>query len=613
MSKKILLLGVPSLLALPLLYSACSGFSRGAPSLGGTTTGTPVTPLAIASYSSNSGLKLCMKSLSLKSVGGGDVNLEFSVPQEQIVSPSGIELESFLIPHGTYSQISLVTADACGTNRSVDLINGQGTFKTSDPVVFKFEGLFEIGSASKKVNLQIQSIANVLDTVTSNSELPTKATANTGSLSLGSCGMQLADLPSTAFCETFDHPFAATGRSGQMDGTLWGVSRLGSNNPGQNLLNYWSPSSLDACDGSHPAGPDSSDVTVCSGQMRESSFDSGGPTALAFTSSQAFDFGGRTGTIAFDVSNNTSGPHGVWPEIWLTDQAVPSPHLHGNSPADILSIPRNGIAVSFAANVAPGLGGLISNCPIDNNPRWAVDTIKIIKNYAVDETAWYEGKWQSLGCVISSPGPNGALNHIELRISQGQIEVWAADAGSAILKIMARYTNANLSFTKGFISLEDSHLDASQSADPTTVNHTFSWDNIAFDGPAAFRDLRFDVIDALTVNGDGTINLGYLAKPAAPAQLTSLPITAANIAAAKSALLVFNFGSNPLATINYVVNGQNLSVPSPVPSGVYWNSVAVPVPVSSLVVGSQAIKISGDVDTTVTNVSIILVDASPVP
>ena len=41
---------------------------------------------------------------------------------------------------------------------------------------------------------------------------------------------------------------------------------------------------------------------------------------------QPFDFAGRTGTVVFDVSADSEGPHAAWPEFWITDQPLPAPH-----------------------------------------------------------------------------------------------------------------------------------------------------------------------------------------------------------------------------------------------------------------------------------------------
>ena len=420
--------------------------------------------------------------------------------------------------------------------------------------------------------------------------------------------MQLNE-SAVAFCETFDQAFTPGNRSGQLDGTLWGVSRLtGNNNLGQGLLDAWSPSTIDACDGSHPARPDSSDVIVCNGQLRESSNDGGSVTTLALYPKQPFDFAGRTGTVAFEVSNDSLGPHDVWPEFWLSDQPVPAPFLHGS--CDTCSLPRHGLGVRFSASFAPGQGGQAPNCPSDGHRRWTVDSLVIVRNYVAQEISLM-GRTQ--GCVIASSGPDGALNHVELRISQDQVEVWASDAGTSSLKLLSRTSDANLSFTRGLVWMEDVHYNA-EKAGGTHANHTFTWDNLAFDGPAPYRDLSFDVLDSLLPAGSGALSLGWVSSPSSPARLTTLPMSAGNIAAAHSALLMFNFGYDPVSTFSYSINGQAFTAPSPfAPSWAMGHSVALPVPLSALVPGPQQIVLSGDAGMIVANVNIVLVGAGTVP
>src|SRR4029077_12530049 len=105
-----------------------------------------------------------------------------------------------------------------------------------------------------------------------------------------------------------------------------------------------------------------------------------------------------------------------------------------------------------------------------------------------------------LDCVTEDPaGPNGGFNHVELRISQSQIDVYATDAGTTTpLKHIASITGANLTFTKGVVWIDDSHYNADKGAParPSQRVHTFAWDNVAFDGPLLARDLSFDVLDA---------------------------------------------------------------------------------------------------------------------
>lgn len=60
------------------------------------------------------------------------------------------------------------------------------------------------------------------------------------------------------------------------------------------------------------------DILICNGQLREASndnitlqFENGTVTTLAMYPKQPFDFAGRTGTISFDVSNDSHGTHAV--------------------------------------------------------------------------------------------------------------------------------------------------------------------------------------------------------------------------------------------------------------------------------------------------------------
>ena len=132
-----------------------------------------------------------------------------------------------------------------------------------------------------------------------------------------------------AFCETFDQPFPSAQRSGQLNPMLWGVSRTTGSVSFPSLLNKWALTKIQKCDGSVPTVAPPGDVIVCNGQLREASNDNwsgdGVVTVLAMYPKQPFDFAGRTGTVSFDVSNDTHGDMRAWPEFWLTELPVPAP------------------------------------------------------------------------------------------------------------------------------------------------------------------------------------------------------------------------------------------------------------------------------------------------
>ena len=414
------------------------------------------------------------------------------------------------------------------------------------------------------------------------------------------CGMQRNEMP-VIFCDTFDQPSPITNRSGQLNGVLWGVSRASGGGTD------WGASNLVGCNGTQTVAPPN-DVIICNGRLRVSQNDMGGVTSIALYPKQPFDFAGRTGTVSFDVTNDTSGMHGAWPEFWLTDQPVPVPYMHGGPPCDFCSLPRNGLGLRFGSGDGSCQGG------------WRTDSVVVVRNYVPEEHGIFWGgntgtRIEENGCVRMSTGPNGGLNHVELRIAQNRIEVWASDAGSSTLKLINTVHNANLTLTRGLIWIGDAHYNASKSGGRDDTHHTYTWDNVAFDGPATYRDLSFDVLDRMASLGNGRYDLGWPTSPSNPATLQTLPMTTANIQAATSAMLMFNFGVfSQISTFNYTINGNASSAPSPLWSqSKGMRSVALNVPLSHLVNGPQTIRLSGNQDMVVSNVNIVLVAAAPVP
>ena len=442
------------------------------------------------------------------------------------------------------------------------------------------------------------------------------------------CGMQLGGTP--AFCETFDTASGIGNRSGQLNGSIWGVSRwTGDMNFGSNYQTPWVPSTLTGCNGPQPAQPDGTDVIICNGQLRESSndnatgaFGAGTVTALTMYPKQPFNFAGRTGTISFDVSNDTEGTHSVWPELWVTDTPKPTPFLHFTNVAG--SIPANAFGIRLAASTIAGQGAqLAPNCPSDNNIRWTVDSIVAVRNYVIDDTQGFGTRSNMAvtptGCVIASSGAGGGLNHVEVQVSQNQIDVYATDAGTTTPLIhIASIANVNLSFAQGLVWLEDVHYNADASGKtPLQHNHTFVWDNVAFDGPVQARDLSYDVSDSLTACHDGTVCLGWDSiSSSQPANLNTLPMTATAISAANAQFLMFDawFETQP-KSISFILNSHHYSFawPFPYSSTFITNSFMFPVNKSDLVAGSNAIKLWSDQSMVVSNVDVVLAGAAGVP
>jgi hypothetical protein len=278
----------------------------------------------------------------------------------------------------------------------------------------------------------------------------------------GNCNMQLGG--AVTFCEPFDvvNP-GIPSRTGALDPSVWGVSRTTGNfNFGVGQYNGWAATEqLLTCNGTTTVTPPN-DITICNGQLREvtsdnptGAQDAGNVTTLAMYPKQPFDFAGRTGTVSFDVSNDSHGTHSAWPEFWMSDLPVPAPFNHFDS---WQALPQNGFGIRFAASVGSGSWGSCQNGNNLNEPRWTVDSAVVVRNYVMDDTNGLGGvrtnmAVQQLDCVIAPPDNLGVMNHIEIQVNQNEIDVYATDAGVAAspttLRKIASITNANLTLTRG--------------------------------------------------------------------------------------------------------------------------------------------------------------------
>jgi hypothetical protein len=439
------------------------------------------------------------------------------------------------------------------------------------------------------------------------------------------CGMQLGG--AATFCETFDVVNPGTpSRTGALDPNVWGVSRTTGNfNFGQGLYNGWTAKTpIKVCSGTITVSPPN-DIQICNGQLREATndnpsgvFDAGNVTTLAMYPKQPFDFAGRTGTVSFDVSNDSFGTHSAWPEFWMTNLPVPAPFNHFDS---WQALPQHGFGVRFAAAVGPGSWGTCQNGNNLDKPRWTIDSAVVVRNYVMDDTNGLGGvrtnmALQQLDCVIAPPQNSGVTNHIELQISQNAIDVYATDAGvpasPATLRKIASITNANLSLTRGLIWIEDAHYNADKGASPSQSAHTFVWDNVAFDGPFTYRDFSYDALDGSQVDAaTNTVDLGQFSLGNQASSWNVLNVPANPQASAVRVLFDFANSFAPIPTMLHVtVNGHARPTPWPYPDTLQntWRTFGVTVPITDLVAGTNVVQIGTDQPTITSNVNIVLVD-----
>jgi len=410
----------------------------------------------------------------------------------------------------------------------------------------------------------------------------------------GACGLAAA-----VFCATFDHAVNGGTRTGDLDPTLWGVSRVGLTNPGQGELNDIANASMTGCASSASAFTPS-DVRICSGQLFETVNDGGGVANLDIYPKQPFDFAGRTGTVTFDVSADSDGTHGAWPEFVITDKPVPGVRgmISGQIPAGAAN------SIGFALSGGCGIAGMTG----------------VGQMFATRNNVYSEPAFTTPNCITK--GSARAMNHFEVRLSQNRLEVWGTDAGSSTLRQLAVADNLGLSMTKGLIWINDVHYNARKAIEPcecgTQYNHTFVWDNVGFDGPKTYRDLGFDVADANVPGGtpfagDPTRRVGYLVGTGP----ITLNVTGVHRDQTPTgALLVLNTYSFAAVVPSVSINGGPwIDTPWPFDPQTYsWRSLAIPIPLEQVHDGANTITLkSADSSTIVANLSIILVAASPVP
>lgn len=455
---------------------------------------------------------------------------------------------------------------------------------------------------------------------------PFTVTVTQQSVTANNCGNILGG--PVAFCEPFDVVNAGTpSRTGALDPNVWGVSRVtGGTNFAVGAFNGWTTTAnILMCDGSMPTVSPPNDIVICNGQLHEvtnddpsGAMDAGNVTTLAMYPKQPFDFAGRTGTVAFDVSNTSHGTHSAWPEFWMSDLPVPAPFNHFDS---WQALPANGFGVRFAAAVGPGQWGSCQNGNNLDKPRWTVDSAVVVRNYVMDDTNGLGGvrtnmTLTQLDCVIAPADNSMVTNHVELRISQNEIDVYATDAGVApsatTLRKISTITNANLSLTRGLVWFEDAHYNASKGAPPSQANWTFVWDNLAFDGPFTYRDFSYDALDANVRDAaTNTTDLGQFSNSGQAASWSVAGLPANPQATAVRVLFNFTNIFAPIpTTINVTVNGHAHSVGWPYPDTIQntWRTFAVTVPITDLVTGTNVVQIGTDQATITSNVNIVLVD-----
>jgi hypothetical protein len=231
---------------------------------------------------------------------------------------------------------------------------------------------------------------------------------------------------------------------------------------------------------------------------------------------------------------------------------------------------------------------------------------------------------KQLNCVRASSGP-GNMNHYELRVSQHEIDVYGTDAGATSpLVELAVISNMSLTLTRGLIWIEDVHYNGDKDG-PDQGTHTFTWDNVGFDGPSLPRDLAFDVLDRLEPVGPSyptLLNLGWGVFPTDTSPLSVSVPGVYNVANASAALLTFNYWAFNRVTVSYRVNGGSWqSAPWPFGACYTQNStvlcgaktIALPVTLSDVRAGNNTVQFMSSDGMEISNIDLVLAGAGGPP
>ncbi len=208
-----------------------------------------------------------------------------------------------------------------------------------------------------------------------------------------------------------------------------------------------------------------------------------------------------------------------------------------------------------------------------------------------------------LDCVIEASGPN-QMNHVEIRISQNQIDVYATDAGvaatPATLKHIAVVTNANLTLSRGLIWIEDAHYNADK-GDPSRPSQRAAHLRL---GQCGIRRSLYRTGTSATMRwtiplagANGSLNLGKFSVANQTSTWNVLNMPANPQASAARVLFNFNGEAHPDPTVlNVIVNGHSHTVPWPYPDQVQftWRTFAVTVPLTDLVAGTNVVQLGAD-------------------
>jgi hypothetical protein len=262
----------------------------------------------------------------------------------------------------------------------------------------------------------------------------------------------------------------------------------------------------------------------------------------SYRARQPFDFADRTGSIVFDAEGYNVGLLG-WISVEVTELPTPAPSFTLQQNYENGSIPENGIEIQFAHICGGENVGVSDILVYDDFAQLSVFTLG--------------------DCV---PAAQGRLNHFEVRLSEGRVEVLATPASDDGVTfeepVLIASADIALPFSRGYVHFTTHNHATLKYSEGAMDAWVARWDNLAFDGPAitdAFRE--YEALDSLTQTASGMTNVAYRLADESMGPAQTIEIHDVELEGATRAWLALQnwslrVGSEPPAdfALNYRVN-----------------------------------------------------------
>ena len=151
----------------------------------GTTIGNGLVNLSFKAYSiptaravvigtSNQNLILCLKRVGFETDNQPIPDIDLSSSGDITVSGAGTVLGQIQLPIGAYQHIKFKLDNTCLSGKSVQLVNSNGSFSTTDSITMEFSGSLTEKGIRGTLALGVQSVVTALLSVTDGSQIKSK-------------------------------------------------------------------------------------------------------------------------------------------------------------------------------------------------------------------------------------------------------------------------------------------------------------------------------------------------------------------------------------------------------------------------------------------------------